>query len=101
MEDQVRAGVIRLRPEDTKTQEGRSIAMTKGLTEAWKQVTIYLADDSQRVPYVFTYQGKPIEAIRQACAVACRKAGTSGVVFHDLRHTFVTNMRRADVDYSM
>ena len=30
---------------------------------------------------------------------ACRQAGITDLVFHDLRHTFVTTMRRAGVDY--
>lgn len=37
-------------------------------------------------------------AVRRAFETACRQAGISGVVFHDLRHTFVTNLRRAGVD---
>jgi integrase len=36
--------------------------------------------------------------VRRAFEVACRKAGVDDVVFHDLRHTFVTNMRRSGVD---
>jgi integrase len=51
------------------------------------------------VPYVFTFHGKPIQAIRRAFETACQRAGILGVVFHDLRRTFVTNMRRAGVDY--
>jgi integrase len=29
----------------------------------------------------------------------CRSVGVKNFVFHDFRHTFVTNMRRAGVDY--
>jgi integrase len=95
----LKAGVIRLRPEDTKTQEGRIIPLTKELTQVFQQSTIYLTLDGNRMPYVFTYGGKRIGAIRRAFETACQRAGISGVVFHDLRHTFVTNMRRAGVDY--
>ncbi len=95
----LKASVIRLRPEDTKTQEGRVIPLTKELTHILQQSTIYLAEDGRRVLYVFTYGGKPIGSIRRAFETACQRAGITGAVFHDLRHTFVTNMRRAGVDY--
>jgi integrase len=95
----LKAGVIRLRPEDTKTKEGRTIPLTKELTHMLQQSTIYLAANGQRVPQVFTYGGKPIGSIRRAFETACQRAGIAGAVFHDLRHTFVTNMRRAGVDY--
>jgi integrase len=48
---------------------------------------------------VFTYAGRKIGSVRRAFETACRAAGISDAVFHDLRHTFVTNMRRAGVDY--
>jgi integrase len=75
------------------------IPLTKELTQVLQQSTIYLASDGQRVPQVFTYGGKLIGSIRRAFETACQRAGITGVVFHDLRHTFVTNMRRAGVDY--
>src|SRR6266545_715344 len=95
----LKAGVIRLQPEDTKTREGRTIPLTKELSEMLRNATIYLDESGQRVPWVFTYAGKRILSVRRAFEVACRKAGIDNVVFHDLRHTFVTNMRRAGVDY--
>jgi integrase len=94
-----KTSLIRLRPEDTKTQEGRMIPMTKELSEALKNATIYLDAAGHRVPYVFTYAGKRIGSVRRAFETACSQAGLANVVFHDLRHTFVTNMRRAGVDY--
>jgi integrase len=96
----LKTGVIRLRPEDTKTQEGRVIPLTKELSETLKNATIYLNASGKPVPYVFTYAGRRIGAIRRAFETACRQAGITDLVFHDLRHTFVTNMRRAGVDYS-
>jgi integrase len=48
---------------------------------------------------VFTYGGKSIGYIQRSFETACQRAGITGVVFHDLRHTFVTNMRHAGVDY--
>jgi integrase len=95
----LKAGVIRLHPEDAKTQEGRIIPLTKELSEALKNVTIYLDDAGYQVPYVFTYAGKGIGSGRRAFETACREVGLTDTVFHDLRHTFATNMRRAGVDY--
>jgi integrase len=95
----LKKGVIRLRPEDTKTEEGRRIPMTKELSEMLRSATIHLDGEGHRVPYVFTYAGKRIGSVRRAFETACRQAGLANVVFHDLRHTFVTNMRRAGVDY--
>ena len=95
----LRAGEIRLRPEETKTEEGRIIPMTKELSETLKNVTIYLDAAGHRVPYVFTYAGKCLGSVRRAFETTCRQAGITDTVFHDLRHTFVTNMRRAGVDY--
>jgi integrase len=37
-------------------------------------------------------------SIGHAFAAACRRAQVAGATFHDLRHTFVTNARRAGVD---
>lgn len=94
-----KADMIRLRPEDTKTQEGRLVPMTKELSETLRNATIYLDGEGHRVPYVFTYAGRRIGAVRRAFETACRQAGLANVVFHDLRHTFVSNMRRAGADY--
>jgi integrase len=38
-------------------------------------------------------------AVSLAFQRACRQAGITGATFHDLRHTFVTNARRAGIDY--
>jgi integrase len=38
-------------------------------------------------------------SITHACEPACRQSGVTHATFHDLRHTFVTNARRAGVEY--
>jgi integrase len=50
---------------------------------------------------VFTYKGRPIMGIRTAFLKACRRTGIEDFRFHDLRHTFNTNMRKAGVDQSV
>jgi integrase len=38
-------------------------------------------------------------AVSMAFQRACRQVGITDATFHDLRHTFVTNARRAGIDY--
>ncbi len=90
--------MIRLGAADTKTSEPR---------------VIYLNDESMAIlaeagkvrrlghNQVFTYGGKPIKGIRTAFLKACREAAIEDFRFHDLRHTFNTNMRKAGVDHSV
>ena len=58
--------------------------------------------------HVFLYRGKPIKDIRTGLKKACDKSKIpygqkvkNGFVFHDLRHTFNTNMRKAGVPESV
>ncbi|MEE9566751.1 MAG: tyrosine-type recombinase/integrase, partial [Desulfobacteria bacterium] len=58
--------------------------------------------------YVFQYRGKPVKDIRSALKRACKKVGITygrfakdGSVFHDLRHTFNTYMRKSGVPESV
>jgi hypothetical protein len=38
-------------------------------------------------------------SVNHVFARACRKAGVANATFHGLQHTFVTNARRAGIDY--
>jgi integrase len=51
--------------------------------------------------FIFHRQGKPMGAFRKAWANACKKAGVSGNLFHDLRRTAVRNMIRAGIDQTI
>jgi len=48
--------------------------------------------------HVFTYQGKPIKRIFHSFQRGYVAAGLTDFRFHDLRHTFNTNMCKAGVD---
>ncbi len=86
--------VIRLQAEDTKTSEPRLIILSGQLLE--------IVLEAQKVRalghnHVFTYKGRPLKGIRKAFISACQQAGITDFRFHDLRHTFNTNMRKAGV----
>ena len=89
-------GLLRLEGVDTKTQKGRLVPLNATLTALLK--------DAMQSPvrcatgHVFHRNGQPIRSIRGAFDRACREAGLTDFHFHDLRHTAVTNMRRAGID---
>jgi integrase len=89
---------IKLAAEDTKTREPRLVYINDKALE--------ILTETGRVRglahnQVFTYKGRPIKGIRTAFLIACHKAGIEDFRFHDLRHTFNTNMRKAGVDHSV
>ena len=95
--------VIRLEPEDTKDNEPRTIPICDELLEILKGIPQSIHDK-----HVFLYKDKPVEDFRNALKKACEGAEISygrfvkdGFTFHDLRHTFNTNMRKAGVPESV
>jgi integrase len=50
------------------------------------------------MPYVFTRNGQRIKPIREIWTRVCRDAALTDFVFHDLRHTATTSLRRAGID---
>ena len=80
--------VIKLTPEDTKTNDAREIPLDDELVQVLKQVPRLLG-----CPNVFTFRRKPITQIKTAFDAACVAAGLKDFHFHDLRHCAVTNMR--------
>jgi len=94
----LKGGFIRLQAEDTKTREGRAIPLTftTELLDLFRNLFKVRSLHSSRV---FLRDGKPIQCIREAFESARRKAGLQWFRFHDLRHTAITNMRRAGIDH--
>jgi len=92
----LKAGLIRLKAEDTKTDDARIVPLTADLTALLKDLykVRYLHE-----PHVFLIKGKSVQSIKTAFNAACRRAKITGFHFHDFRHTAITNMRRAGIDH--
>lgn len=93
--------VIHLEKHETKEKKPKDIPICDELY----QVLNNLPQDSD---YVFTYHNKPIKAFTRSFKTACENAGIlygrfkqGGLIFYDLRHTFITNMRKAGVAKSV
>ena len=94
---------INLDADDTKDKEKRSIPICEELHNTLKSIIRTTYDN-----HVFMFRGKPVNDIRTGLVKACNKAGIiygrfkkDGFIFHDLRHTFNTNMRKAGVQESV
>ena len=95
--------LISLEKTDTKDKEARDVPILDDLFNILKGIPKAIHDN-----HVFLYRGKPIRDIRTALRKACKEAGIiygrfkrDGFIFHDLRHTFNTNMRKAGVPESV
>jgi integrase len=94
----LKEGFIRLKAEDTKTGEARSIPIHPELMEILKKVLKVRPFSCDRV---FHRDGKPIDSnhIRWAHEMVCKKANIENFTFHDFRHTCINNWRREGHDY--
>jgi len=93
----LKGGFIRLKGEDTKSGEGRLIPLDlfPGLREMFKDLHKTRALHEQ---HVFLHDGQLVRSLKGAFKAACKGAGITNFRFHDLRHTAITNMRRAGID---
>ncbi len=94
---------IDLEPEDTKDREARNIPICDELYKMLYDMPNRI-QASGKDNHVFLFRGKPVADIRRGLKDSCKKAGIKygrfvkgGFIFHDLRHTFNTNMRKAGV----
>jgi integrase len=94
----LKAGFIRLKDMDTKTDEARSIPIGRELREVFERLPVALDAEGKRIPYMFTHNGRPVKSIKRVFARVRQQTGITNTVFHDYRHTATTNMRRAGVD---
>ena len=91
----LKAGFIRLKGADTKTKKSRIIPLLPDVVALFRDLQKTRA---LHVPQVFLRDGQPMRSMKGAFMAACKAAGITGFVFHDLRHTAITNMRRAGID---
>jgi len=89
----LKVGVVRLRPEDTKTNEGRTIPLHREIMEMLKAMPRSINGR------VFTMEGVPLGEIKRSFTTACKKAGIKNFTFHDLRHTCINNWRLQGHDF--
>src|SRR5713101_2186089 len=88
---------VYLEPGSTKNDQPRTIPLAGELFGALK---IQQATRQSRFPvcdYVFHRKGQPIGNFQRAWKSACKRAGVSGRLFHDLRRSAVRNFVRAGV----
>ena len=95
--------IIQLEAKDTKDNEARTIPICDDLYSILRGIPQAIHDD-----HVFLFKGKPVKNIRKSLANACMKAKIpygrfvkDGFVFHDLRHSFNTHMRKAGISESI
>jgi integrase len=90
----LRDGIVRLEPGETKNGEGRTFYMEPELWELLKELHRQRRMDCL---FVFHLDGKKISYFRKSWNTACARINKAGLLFHDLRRSAVRNMIRAGV----
>ncbi len=97
-------GVVRLDVGSTKNKEGRVFPFSAHpdlaalVLRQRKRIEKIEWAKQKSIPWVFTWSdGRRIRDFRGSWKAACKNAGCSGRIFHDLRRTTVRNMVRAGV----
>jgi len=85
--NQIRNGQIYL--TKTKTETPRQIPINDTLSVMLNRRK---RRQQLRSPYVFTHKGRNIRSVRTAFGSALRRAGIEDFRFHDLRHTFASQL---------
>jgi integrase len=83
-------GLITLRGDETKTGRGRVVPISQRLKSLLQGLT-------RNGGHVFLNRGRQIKNINAAFSTAATASRLKGLWFHDLRHCFVTRMRRSGV----
>lgn len=72
---------------ETKSDENRTVYINKPLYRTLNELKSISGDG-----FVFTNRGKPVKDIRTAFSGALKRSGIKKFTFHDLRHTFASNL---------
>jgi integrase len=91
-------GYLDLEPQVTKNSDPRRIYFNVIVWDIFKKAGKIR---SLKHDYVVTYKGKPIKEFREGFKKALERACIKNFHFHDLRHTFNTNMRKTGVDQTV
>jgi len=105
-------GFIHLDAESTKDREARDVPICEDLNEILQRLprALHIKQVFLYTKYVKKYDTtiqRPVKDIQRSMHKACKAAGIiwgktkDGFIFHDLRHTFNTNMRKAGVEESV
>jgi len=82
-----------IRVEHSKNNRSRKVPMNSTLAAELDRLR------RNGTPFVFTQRaGERLKSIASAFATACRHSGVGHVRFHDLRHTFATNLVMNGID---
>ena len=74
----------------TKTNESRQIPINYDLAQMFMRIR---KDKQLRSGFVFSSNvGKPLNSVKKGFKATCRRAGIEDFKFHDLRHTFASQM---------
>jgi integrase len=88
-------GVVRLRPENSKTKHARTLPLRGELKAILDRADAKRILDCMNVFH--RADGGPIALFRKSWATACDKAKVGAILVHDLRRTAVRNLIRAGV----
>jgi len=92
--DCVTDGFVHCTPPRSKTRKAKKVALAGPVGEVLARREKARLFNS---PYVFHRHGKPVKDFRFSWARARDLAGLPGIIFHDLRRSFVRNAVRAGV----
>lgn len=104
----LKAGWLRLDPEETKNRKGRMFPLTPELRQVLEEQVARIEaaerEKGRMIPWLFPrldpfHFGDRINRLH-SWHEACRKAGCPGRLMHDFRRTAVRNMERAGVSRS-